>query len=79
MSSHKKKKDNTILIIADKIEIFFNDDTKRILDGQSNICNWLYNKLLEICIDDYKNNNSLNLSRIFFTSKSIFFALHIPL
>ena len=33
-----------------------------ILDGQSKICNWLYNQLLDACQKDYyENNNSLKL------------------
>lgn len=38
------------------VELNHNDEF--ILDGQSGICNWLYNKLLETCTDDYKNNNN---------------------
>ncbi|MGU8836452.1 RNA-guided endonuclease InsQ/TnpB family protein, partial [Clostridium perfringens] len=26
--------------------------------GQSKICNWFYNQLLDACIKDYKNNNN---------------------
>ena len=29
-----------------------------MLDGQSKILNWLYNHLLQMTIDDYKNNNN---------------------
>ena len=28
------------------------------LDGQSRICNWLYNHLLDACIKDYKENHN---------------------
>ncbi|WP_156520793.1 RNA-guided endonuclease TnpB family protein [Oceanobacillus sp. Castelsardo] len=41
------------------------DFTKKeeiILDGQSKICNWLYNQLLDACRKDYlENNNTLEL------------------
>ncbi|MBP3886833.1 MAG: transposase [Cellulosilyticum sp.] len=36
-----------------KIEIVFEKEDELILDGQSKICNWLYNKLLDICKSDY--------------------------
>jgi len=43
-----------------KIEIKFSKEDERILDGQSKICNWLYNRLLEAAIMDYKENNNAN-------------------
>lgn len=45
---------------ARKIEVIFSKEDERILDGQSKICNWLYNKLLEESIKDYKENNNAN-------------------
>lgn len=50
------------MIFNRKVEVVFPKKDKRILDGQPKICNWLYNKLLEITINDYKeNNNEKNL------------------
>lgn len=37
-----------------KIEIVFTTEVEHILDGQSKICNWFYNQLLDACINDYK-------------------------
>ena len=37
-----------------KVEIIFEKEDELILDGQSKICNWLYNKLLDICKNDYE-------------------------
>ncbi|ERJ10987.1 putative transposase protein, partial [Haloplasma contractile SSD-17B] len=39
-----------------KIEIIFNPKTTLILDSQSQICNSLYNELLETINQEYKNN-----------------------
>lgn len=36
-----------------KVEMIFEKEDELILDGQSKICNWLYNKLLDICKNDY--------------------------
>ena len=41
-----------------KIEVIFTKEERHILDGQSKICNWLYNRLLETCQKDYRENNS---------------------
>ena len=41
-----------------KTEIVFTEEDKIILDSQSKKCNWLYNHLLEMAIDDYKNNDN---------------------
>lgn len=46
------------LIYNKKIEIEFEEKDIHILDGQSKICNWFYNQLLDACIKDYKNNNN---------------------
>ena len=43
-----------------KVEVTFSKEDERILDGQSRICNWLYNKLLETAIWDYEENNNAN-------------------
>ena len=41
-----------------KIEVEFKQEDIFILDGQSKICNWLYNQLLDVCIKDYKYNGN---------------------
>ena len=41
-----------------KIEVEFQKEDGFILDGQSKICNWFYNRLLEACINDYKENQN---------------------
>lgn len=46
------------MIFNRKIEVCFSKEDVLILDGQSCICNWLYNHLLEMTIEDYKNNNN---------------------
>ena len=43
--------------IARKIKINITKDQGLSLDGQSRICNWLYNYLYEKTEDDYKNGN----------------------
>jgi len=45
------------MIFNRKVEVEFSDEDTRRLDGQSKICNWLYNQLLEMCISDYENND----------------------
>lgn len=49
------------MIYAKKIEIEFDEKTSYIIDGQSKICNWLYNQLLQATIEDYKNGNEKKL------------------
>ena len=44
-----------------KIRIHFTKEVEFILDGQSRICNWLYNHLLDLAKKDYANGNSLKL------------------
>lgn len=45
-----------------KVEVCFALEDELVLDGQSRICNWLYNQLLSTCIKDYnENNNKRNL------------------
>lgn len=46
------------LIYNKKIEVVFKKEDTFILDGQSKICNWFYNQLLDACINDYKFNNN---------------------
>ena len=53
-----KKDRSNILTKTFKTEVIFSEDDALILDGQSRIANWSYNKLLECTIDDYKNNNN---------------------
>ena len=44
------------LTFAKKVEVIFTTQDTVILDGQSKICNWFYNKLLDECRNDYKYN-----------------------
>ena len=45
-----------------KVPVFFTREEECMLDGQSKICNWLYNQLLAACQkDDKENNNELKL------------------
>lgn len=64
MSRPVVKKDRTnILTRSFKVEVTFSESDALILDGQSKICNWVYNQVLEACINDYKNNeNKLKLT-----------------
>ena len=41
-----------------KIEVDFKKEDIFILDGQSKICNWFYNQLLDACRNDYKYNGA---------------------
>ena len=41
-----------------KIEVIFSKEDEYILDGQSKICNWFYNQLLDACRKDYKYNGN---------------------
>jgi len=41
-------------IFARKVKLEVNPETERILDGQSRICNWLFNHLLQMCDDDFE-------------------------
>ena len=43
-------------IYVRKIEVKFSKEDGFILDGQSKICNWLYNQLLDACRNDYQKN-----------------------
>jgi putative transposase len=49
------------MIYNQKIEVMFSKEDGLILDSQSKMCNWLYNQLLELCIDDYKKGGLLKL------------------
>lgn len=56
-------KQKSIFIRSFKTELILDEANSTILDGQSKICNWLYNHLLELSINDYKNSgNTLKLS-----------------
>ncbi len=46
------------LLYNKKIQVTFTKEDEWILDGQSRICNWLYNHLLDACIKDYKENHN---------------------
>lgn len=46
------------LVYNKKMEVEFKQEDIFILDGQSKICNWFYNQLLDACINDYKFNNN---------------------
>ena len=55
-----------ILSRSFKTEIVFSESDIQILDGQSKICNWLYNYLLDLSINDFKySGNTLNLASSF--------------
>ena len=45
-------------IYVRKIEVAFSKEDEFILDGQSKICNWLYNQLLDACREDYLKNGT---------------------
>lgn len=51
----------SVIVFNRKIEVTFSKEDSYILDGQSRICNWLYNHLLEMTINDYINNNNKKL------------------
>lgn len=46
------------LIYVKKVKVTFKKDDELILDGQSKICNWLYNQLFDACQKDYKENDN---------------------
>ena len=46
------------LIYNKKVEVKFKEEDEYTLDGQSKICNWLYNQLLDACRHDYKYNGN---------------------
>ena len=45
------------MIYTKLINITFSDADQRSLDGQSRICNWLYNQLLDMCKKDYETGD----------------------
>ena len=45
-------------VYARKIEVTFSKEAEWILDGQSKICNWFYNQLLEACKKDYMEHGN---------------------
>ena len=46
------------MIFNRSIDIVFSKEDQQILDGQSKICNWLYNQLLDQCVTDHRDNNN---------------------
>jgi putative transposase len=51
-----------MMIYNRKIPLIVTEEQAYQLDGQSKICNWLYNQLLELCRwDYYENHNHLKL------------------
>ena len=44
-----------------KIRLVVSKEDSLLLDGQSKLCNWLYNHLFEMVESDYKNGNKLRL------------------
>ena len=57
MTNRNKGVYQDTIIYCVKTEIMFSDEVSRILNGQSKICNWLYNRLYEMVEYDYKNND----------------------
>ncbi|MFJ8257926.1 RNA-guided endonuclease InsQ/TnpB family protein [Peribacillus asahii] len=51
------------LVFNRKIEMFFKKEDEHSLDGQSKICNWLYNQLVQAARDDYEKGSPLELLR----------------
>jgi putative transposase len=49
------------MIYNRKIKLRTSKDQELLLDGQSKMCNWLYNKLYELVETDYKNGNTKKL------------------
>lgn len=57
-----------------KLKLEPDKETAEILDGQSRICNWLYNHLLEKANDlrdDYKKNPSEEISKMLYTKRGL--------
>ncbi|HWL26440.1 MAG TPA: hypothetical protein VNR38_22250 [Ureibacillus sp.] len=51
------------LVFNRKIEMFLKKEDEHSLDGQSKICNWLYNQLVQAARDDYEKGSPLELLR----------------
>ena len=49
------------MIFARKIKLIVTKEEAHALDGQSKMCNWLYNQLLEATQEDYRNGNENKL------------------
>ncbi|WP_049890893.1 RNA-guided endonuclease InsQ/TnpB family protein [Methanohalobium evestigatum] len=60
MSFRNKDKFKNTVTFTLKQEIYFSGEDENILDGQSKICNWLYNYLYDMVEYDYKYNGSRN-------------------
>ncbi len=59
---------------AVKIALLVNEEHKAILDGQSKIANWLYNKLLESANDlrqQYRQTQDKEVGRILYTKRGL--------
>ena len=57
-----------------KLKLEPDKETAEILDGQSRICNWLYNHLLEKANqlrDEYKKNPSEEISKMLYTKRGL--------
>ncbi|WP_049890844.1 hypothetical protein [Methanohalobium evestigatum] len=60
MSFRNKDKFKNTVTFTLKQEIYFSSEDENILDGQSKICNWLYNYLYDMVEYDYKYNDGKN-------------------
>jgi putative transposase len=49
------------MIFNRKIKIITNKEHQLLLDGQSKMCNWVYNQLYDLVETDYRNGNSKKL------------------
>jgi putative transposase len=49
------------MIFVRKIKLITNKEEQSMLDGQSKICNWLYNQLYDLVETDYQNKDSKKL------------------
>lgn len=59
---------------AIKVEIYPTEEQGKILDGQSRICNWLYNHLLEIANEfrkEYKETQSNEVAKVLYTERGL--------
>ena len=49
------------IVFNRKTEILLTKEDSLSLDGQSKICNWLYNQLVQAIREDYQNSSPLKL------------------
>ena len=57
-----------------KLKLNFDEESKRALQGQSRICNWLYNRLLERANelrDQYVKNQSEETAKILYSKRGL--------